>query len=73
MQGLVGTVWDHVCRSAFRLEKVCRRITVGNKRRKSISNPKTLKELFLFSLAKWRLEGIQLLSVKMPVGRMGMF
>lgn len=46
-------------------ENVCRRITMGNKRRKNMWYQKRLKELFLFSLAKWRLEGIQLLSVKM--------
>lgn len=62
-------VWDHVCSSAFRLEKVCRRVIVGNRRRKSMLYLKILKKLFLFSLAKWRLEGIELLSVKMPVGK----
>jgi len=50
-------VWDHVCSSAFRLEKVCRGIIVGNRRRKSMSYLKTQKELSLFSLTKWRLEG----------------
>lgn len=66
-------VWDHLYSSAFRLEKVRRRITVGNKRRRSLSYRKKLKELLLFSLTKWRLEAMQLLSMKMLVGRIRVF
>lgn len=66
-------VWDHLCSSAFGLEKIRRRITVCNKRRKSFSYQKKKKELPLFSLAKWRLEVMQLLSMKMMVGRTRVF
>lgn len=65
--GCSDCVWDHVCSSVFRLEKFCRRIIEGN-RRKNMSYPNILKELFLFRLAKWKLEGIELLSVKVLVG-----
>lgn len=41
---------------------------MGEKRRKSSSYPKRLKQLFSCSLARWKLEGIQL-----PVGRVGMY